>query len=281
MPHLAFKTRIKGWLQTLLGYERFLRAFAWFKARTLRWDPREAGFFRFLDQLPRDGVVVDVGANLGFLCVHLARRVARGRVLAFEPLPDNHRTLRWMLRRFGLTNVTVFPWALGERPGSVGMILPVRGRAREQGLGHIVDPADGCEPGVAFDVPLRRLDDLAEVNEPGIRIAGIKIDVEDFERFVLRGARGLLARDRPIVYLELWDGPNRRESFALAEELGYDVCVDDGHGLVAFDAARHGNQGNFFLMPRRPLASAVRTPARAPEPGVPEVSPSVHNAWGN
>ena len=34
--------------------------------------------------------VYDVGANLGFYCVILARLVGGvGRVIAFEPLPDN------------------------------------------------------------------------------------------------------------------------------------------------------------------------------------------------
>lgn len=278
-PPVAFKTRVKGRLQAVLGYERFLALFAWFKARTLRWDPREAGFFHFLQQLPRDGTVLDVGANLGFLCVHLARRVAHGGVVAFEPLPDNHRTLERMVRRFRLRNVTIYPWAVGDRNGSVPMVLPLHGTAREQGLGHVVDTEEKQEAGFAFEVPIRRLDDIAEVNNPWTRIAGIKIDVEDFERFVLRGAREILERERPLVYLELWDGDNRRESFALAEELGYDVRVFDGRGLVQFEPTRHARQGNFFFVPRRPAAT-MRHRAADGARAAAGAAPGVHNAWG-
>lgn len=244
----------------MLGYERFLRAFAWFKVATLRWDRRESDFLHFLTRIPRDGVIIDVGANLGFLCVHLARRVAGGAVIAFEPLPDNRRTLSWMIGRFGLRNVTVYPCAVGESHGTVSMVLPVHGKAREQGLGHIVDPADSPEPGVCFEVPLRPLDEVMEAHHPGVRVSGIKIDVENFERFVLRGARRILERDRPLVYLELWDGLNRQESFALARELGYEIFVYYEGALVSFDPQLHRGHGNFFFVPG---ANASATGLRA------------------
>jgi len=277
MNPLPLKTRIKGWLQSVLGYERFLRAFAWFKVRTLRWDRREADFLHFLSRLPRDGTVIDVGANLGFLCVPLARRVAGGAVLAFEPLPDNRRTLAWMIRRFALSHVTVYPCAVGEGRGTVSMVLPMRGASREQGLGHVVDPTETPERGVCFDVPMRSLDEVVEAHHPGIRIAGIKIDVENFERFVLRGARRLLERDRPLVYLELWDGPNRRESFELARELGYDICVFDRRTLVWFDPLHHRDHGNFFFVPRPRVA-------RPPLPGAREMvdeREALQDAWAS
>lgn len=276
---LPLKTRIKGSLQALLGYERYLRAFAWFKVRTLRWDPREADFHHFLAQMPRDGVVIDVGANLGFLCVPLARRVSEGAVIAFEPLPDNRRTLAWLLRHFSLSHVSVYPWAVGERRGSVEMILPMHGTAREQGLGHVVDAGRAPERGVRFDVPLHALDDVLVENHPGVRVAGIKIDVENYERFVLRGARRILERDRPLVYLELWDGPNRQESFALARELGYDICLRHEGSLVSFDPERHQGSGNFFFVPRlRPtVAESRREDPRAS--GRDAAAASLHDAW--
>lgn len=243
------KRRIKGLLQGLLGYERYLRAFAWYKARTLHWDRREKDFFHFVSNLPERAVVLDVGANLGFLCVRLARQVRRGRVIAFEPLPDNHRVLCWLLRRFRIANVEVYPCALGDRNGSASMVLPVRNRVREQGLGRIVAGEAGEPQGIPFEVPVRRLDDLKRVIPPWVRVSAMKMDVENFERFVLLGALRILRRDRPLVYLELWDNENRRVCFSIAERLGYDVCVYVDDRLVPFDPARH-RHGNFFFVPR-------------------------------
>lgn len=271
------KNGIKAILQAVLGYERYLRLFAWFKVKTLRHDRRERGFFHFLSLLPEDGVVLDVGANLGFLCVYLARRVRSGRVLAFEPLPDNHRVLRWLLRRTRTLNVDVHTCALGDRDGTVSMVLPIQGHARQQGLGHVVSAGDADEPGIPFNVPLRRLDALPELE--GARVAAIKMDVENFERFVLRGATGILERDRPVVYLELWDNENRSECFAIATSLGYAIMVFDGRRLVAFDPASHRHHGNFFLMP----AAAVRSPAvaqaRAVETGTVGAAVSLPASW--
>ncbi len=263
MATIPLKTRIKGSLQVWLGYERFLYLFARFKARTLQWDRREAGFRYFLRQLPEDGVVLDIGANLGFLCLHLARRVARGRVLAFEPLPDNLRTLHRIVRGVGVENVDVYPWAVGDHNGSVSMVLPLQGRAREQGLGHVVDTAEMPETGLEFEVPIRRLDDLPEVNNPGTRIAGLKIDVEDFERFVLEGARAILERDRPLVYLELWNDENQQVCLAIARELGYRVMVFEGRGLIPFEPVKHRHHGNFFFVPQ---ATDIRLYDRFAEP---------------
>ncbi len=160
------------------------------------------------------------------------------------------------------------------------MILPMHGTAREQGLGHVVDAGQAPERGVRLDVPLHALDDVLGENHPGVRVAGIKIDVENYERFVLRGARRILERDRPLVYLELWDGPNRQESFALARELGYDVCVYDKGALRPFDPQRHRANGNFFFVPQR--RSAVPPPPReAARVSCPNGdAEALHDAWG-
>jgi FkbM family methyltransferase len=200
--------------------------------------------------LPDDGVVLDVGANLGFLCVHLARCVPRGRVIAFEPLPDNHRVLGRVLHRFGVRNAEVYPWALGDQNGEATMVLPVHHRARQQGLGHVVDPGTAGEPGIPFVVPMRRLDDLPQVNADGARVVAMKIDVENSERNVLRGATEILRRHRPVVYLELWDNDNRAECFAIATRLSYRVMVSDAGRLVPFDPTVHRRHGNFFFMPQ-------------------------------
>ena len=53
------------------------------------------------------------------------------------------------------------------------------------------------------------------------RVTGIKLDVENFEAHVLRGATELLKRDHPIIYCELWDTPNRQEVMSPQETRVY------------------------------------------------------------
>jgi FkbM family methyltransferase len=46
--------------------------------------------------LPRDGVFIDIGANVGIYTLHAATRMnERGRIVAFEPFPAAHRRLRF------------------------------------------------------------------------------------------------------------------------------------------------------------------------------------------
>jgi len=246
---MSMKYTIKSALQRGLGYRRFLRLFALFKVWTLRLDSREKDFFLFLSMLPEEGTVLDIGANLGFLTYYLAKRVRRGRVIAFEPMPDNLQALRFTISHFRLQNVAVEPCALGDRNGDANMVLPMFGASMEQGLVHVVhELLTDNNDGIRFTVELRRLDDVASVSRPGTVITGIKMDVENFEQFVLRGARQLIERHQPLIYIELMNNDNRRRCFELAAELGYTVKVHVDGRLVEYDESRHADRINMFMV---------------------------------
>jgi FkbM family methyltransferase len=111
--------------------------------------------------------------------------------------------------------------ALGDSTGIVEMVVPriLHMPASEQS--HLVHdgydyPTVSDEGGERFTVPITMLDSF---DFP--RVDGIKLDVENFEWQVLRGATHLLKRDHPIIYCELWDTPNRREVMGLLEGFGY------------------------------------------------------------
>lgn len=238
---------VQSVLQRVLGFDRYLRWFSRVKIRTLRWDRNERDVLHFISQLPRDGVVLDIGANIGIMTVLIARRVDRGRVHAFEPIPDNFRTLEANVEHFGLTNVSLHQLALGEEQGELEMVMPEEQHVRMQGLSHVVGaPGSGDPDGRRYQVPQVRLDDLEVLADTPI--AGIKIDVENFEQYVLRGARQLLTRWHPPIYAELGPNENRERCLELVESLGYWAGVLDGDHVVPFDPARHG-QHNFFLVP--------------------------------
>lgn len=243
------KSLVKSSLQRLLGYRRFLRLFAYFKIKTLRWDGREQDFLFFLSLLPETGTVLDIGANLGFLTYYLARRVRGGRVVAVEPMPDNLDALRSVIRRFKLINVQVETCALGDHEGEVQMVLPLFGSSREQGLAHVVHTQlTENNVGLQFTVPLRTLDGFDPLFAPGVVVTGMKMDVENFEQFVLAGAPRLLATHRPIIYIELMNNENRRRCFEIAANAGYGIRIHEDGRLVPFDPQRHEQRINMFMV---------------------------------
>ncbi len=244
------KNAIKAILQGILGYRRYLRVFASYKVNNLHKDKRENDFFAFLSLLPAQGIVLDIGANLGFLTAHLARKVNKGKVISFEPMPDNLHALNYVVKKFDLKNVTVESCALGDHDGEVEMVLPVTGKARQQGLSHVVhDTIKEHNDGVRFKVPLKKLDSIDYLFANGAKVTGIKMDVENFERFVLAGAEKLVEMHRPLIYLELWENENKNACFDFFTKWKYEVTVNVDGTHVKYDAVKHAGRINFLARP--------------------------------
>lgn len=247
------KKATQALLQRLLGFERYLFFFARFKIATLRWDSQrqEGDFNHFLRLLGPHFHVLDIGANIGIMTVLMARRCRAGRVYAFEPVPDNCHTLGQVVTHYRLAHVEIHPVALGPGPGEVAMAMPVIGGVRMQGLSHVVHQSiDGYDaPAASYRVQQVALDDWPF--EKGTKIHAIKMDVENYEQYVLEGAMQLIARDKPLIYCELWDNANRRRCFELLEGAGYEVRVRVKGLLVPFEAPKHSHH-NFFFLPKKP-----------------------------
>ncbi|MGY8846817.1 MAG: hypothetical protein ACKVLH_05595, partial [Bacteroidia bacterium] len=80
----AFIQRI---LQNILGYDRYLWYFTLYKLRTLKMDKHENDFFHFLTLIKGHSTVLDIGANLGLMSFHMAKKAKV--CYAFEPMPNN------------------------------------------------------------------------------------------------------------------------------------------------------------------------------------------------
>jgi FkbM family methyltransferase len=248
------KNIIQKYLQKVLGFNNYLFIFSIFKILTLRFDRKENDFLYFIRLLPESSVVLDIGANIGIMTVHLCRSVKKGMVYAFEPIPENYLALQKIARFFGVENLHIFNCALGDENKVVEMIMPVNASVKKQGLSHVVhETIENQHDGVRYEVPQRTLDSVsAEIKIP---FYAIKMDVENFEFYVLKGGRESIAKYRPIIYTELWDNENRARCFAILTELGYKIMVLDNKKLVAYDSLLHSTQ-NFFFIPQNVTISA-------------------------
>ncbi len=240
------KNTAKYILQTVLGFQRYLYVFAMFKIKSLKNDPKEKDFFKFLSMLKDgEGDVLDIGANIGIMTFHLSKYLPKSKVIAVEPIPHNYKVLEKVVTKQELSNVELKQIAVGESPGRVTMILPDNKGVKMQGLSHVKhDSIEEWNEGEEFEVEMIQIDDLVENR----RIQGIKMDVENFEYFALKGAKETILRSKPIIYTELWDNENRKRCFALMKELGYVVYVVVANELVTFDATVHSHQ-NFIFQP--------------------------------
>jgi FkbM family methyltransferase len=239
------KNRVKYLLQRTLGLQTYLYVFALYKIRTLRTDKKENDFFLFLSML-KDGKgdVLDIGANLGIMTVHLANHLPNSTIHAFEPMPANASILKRIIAKFKLKKARIHEIALGEESGTAKMVLPMNGPTVMQGLSHIKhESITEWNEGKEVDVRLDKLDNVIN----GQVIQGIKIDVENFEYFALKGGTRIISTHHPIIYAELWDNENRTQCFELLRSFNYSIYVAGKSGLEPFQPLVHHTQNFIFV----------------------------------
>lgn len=142
-----------------------------------------------VDVLPPDGVLFDVGANVGLVAIDVLALHPTATVHAFEPHPANVAALRRNLEPHLGGRAHLLPVAAGAEPGQLDLVV-----GHEAGA-HRLRGADETLDGQASTLPVDviTLDEYAA--DEGIeRIDVMKLDVEGFELGVLQGASSLLER---------------------------------------------------------------------------------------
>jgi FkbM family methyltransferase len=176
------------------------------------------------------GTAVDVGANQGLFSFALS--AVAERVVAFEPNPDYAFFARVMLRG----RATVHPVALSDEAGRATFHVP---SADDGMVLHFAGSLKGTHSQfqivTRYEVEVRTLDQYALAD-----VRFIKVDVEGSEREVLDGARATIARDRPVLLLELLSGTHPAPgaiAAGICEDFGYEAfLVQDGEKIPALPA---------------------------------------------
>lgn len=169
----------------------------------------------------RGDTVLDIGANLGMVTVHMASLVGSGgTVHAFEPNPRLVGLLRRALDRNSLPQVKLHEFGLGPAESTLELRIP----RSDTGEGSFVWKRE-TEDCLSVQVRVRTLDDVAREQDIR-RVSMIKIDVEGFEASVLRGALQFLEQARPSTILfELMEPISGRVSdapvFRILLDCGY------------------------------------------------------------
>jgi FkbM family methyltransferase len=153
-------------------------------------------------------VFVDVGAHVGTLSLYASRLVGNeGRVYSFELNTDVYRDcLMPTLMDNDCHNVVPYNLGVGDIRQLVSYSAPcaygrsLMGEYKNRGMISVVEcdisNKEACGPKVLC-VPLDNV--LAGTQSVDI----LKIDVEGYEGFVLLGASKLLAREKPLILVEI------------------------------------------------------------------------------
>ncbi|OWV05650.1 hypothetical protein B5D80_17835 [Micromonospora wenchangensis] len=164
-----------------------------------RWQYDEIFSHRCYDgvQIEPDGIVIDVGANIGLFTLFLKRKFPDARVRAFEPMPQLAQALRRNIEEQQLDAVSVNQRALGTRqeravfeyyplaPGN-STRYPADKELQIAVLSHEA-PEEFIRSHYRAEPVAVQVDRLSDHLAPDEHVGLVKIDVEGAELDVLHG----------------------------------------------------------------------------------------------
>jgi len=139
---------------------------------------------------------IDVGTHTGDILDVLLQQSPHGIHFGFEPIPLLYQQLQ--TKYSNCKNVQLYDFALCNSNGSTSFNY-VTSNPSYSGIKKRSYDRKG-ETDTEIEVKTAKLDDL--LLQQATKIDFIKIDVEGGELDVLKGASGLLTRDKPVVIFE-------------------------------------------------------------------------------
>lgn len=151
------------------------------------------------------GVLLDVGANIGMICIALLEQQRFARAVAVEPSPRNLRLLEHNVAQNGLDDrVLRLPYALSSADGELELELS-EFNSGDNRIRH--DASSGAwdeQRREVVRVPVRTLDGLLAAHAVAARdVHLVWVDIQGHEGYFLDGARATLAGGAPVVS-EFW-----------------------------------------------------------------------------
>ena len=184
------------------------------------YEPEQTAMFE--QCLKAGDVFLDVGAHVGYYTLISSRAVGvRGRVVAFEPEPKNLVYLKEHVHLNQCSNVTVVATAVGRERGMASFEY-----GTGTGTGRVVPGLNGSG---SFQVPVISLDEFCEKNN--LIPQGIKMDIEGGEIAALAGAKRVLERSRPIIFLSTHGPKIHQECMSFLKSSGYAFKAINGGGV--------------------------------------------------
>lgn len=163
------------------------------------WEPE---LIRFLEQYVRpDSIFVDVGANIGYHTLYMASHGDDVRCVAFEPHPENYRSLVENTALNDFDHVEAYDFAIGEKTGEMDFYFHSH-KAYNRGLsGTRLSGGAQQNEFIRGLVSVKPLDGTLNAEDLG-KVSVLKIDTQGYEFEVLSGAKKLIQTSRPVIAFE-------------------------------------------------------------------------------
>lgn len=157
------------------------------------FEPYETELFR--NTVQADDTFVDIGANIGYYTIIAAAKVGEsGKVIAFEPAPENFAVLTKTIAANNFSNIRTEKKAVADKDGTLVLNL------HESNLGKhslVKDAQDAKGFNTSIEVETVAIDSYMAANAIS-RADIIKMDIEGAESLALLGMQKTLEKTRAI-----------------------------------------------------------------------------------
>lgn len=177
------------------------------------WAEQEIGYLSTC--IENDGIIVDVGGNLGTHTLALAKRHPNCHVFTFEPSAFTFSLLSSTAVFNGLENVTLFNMGCSTETGISFVDLDYENVGLNYGAASFTTRGESHLGGMPF--AFVSLDSISFDR----KVELIKIDVEGMEYDVIAGAKSVIAKHSPFVFLEVLETSAAFRCSDLLTEYGY------------------------------------------------------------
>lgn len=183
------------------------------------WEPHITTFLK--RNLTLDSVFVDAGSNYGWHSIKSS--LFCKTVYSFEPQKYIHDVQRMSIDDNNILNIKLFNCGLGEVNETKEM-TPIQYDNTSLNMGDLSIGVGGER------IEVRTLDSF-DLD----RLDFIKIDVQGYEKFILKGAKNTINKCKPTIIIEMEDHQLKRfgygvtELFELIRSFGYHIYFLDYH----------------------------------------------------
>jgi FkbM family methyltransferase len=160
-------------------------------------------FDKWKQYFPTEGLILDIGANIGSHCVQFKHYFPNIKIWAFEIYLENFLLLKQNTKN--LENVNSFNIGIGSQNS-----LVYYNNGCEGNSGVVKLTSDGVNKNLVLS-----LDSLI-FPEP---IKFIKIDIEEHELSAFEGMKNILLKDKPLI----WTEDNAGNAVPYLQTLGYNI----------------------------------------------------------
>ncbi len=225
-------------------------------ARSAPFEILNLGYYQSEDEyiaynLIQNGqTIFDIGANLGWFTINLAKKFPSSAIYAFEPIPATYNVLMKNINRNTIKNCTTFNYGLFNSEADKIFYC----FKDDSNISSIENPINH-KNAVEIKCRMKTLDKVVaelEINS----IDFIKCDVAGSALFILQGAEKVLENFKPIIFIEICEewcqkcGYKSRDIINLLKQHGYSCFEVSNHKLNKVECIRSTNKEryNYFFL---------------------------------